>query len=392
MRIEKSKLQLFMTTILMVFGTFLYISDKYVANYAWIQRGMLFILFFMLAPYVKILFKNRYSCINFVLLLIMCSAIISGWINRNGSAQSYTVGLTFAVQIFLATWYIESIIERGMLHVAINYFFKIVLFICLLSDIVMILAPYRITHTRGAFSYYYLVGSKFDISYLHIILLFIYVARNLLFYGSIYKNKREFIVLTAIAFMVAIYTACATAIVGLVIFMSVLMLEILSPKGVLCSAGYLGLCNVILIVNYSVINLPVIKYVIENILHESVELTGRQGIYLNYLKVFTIDPFFGAGLDNNYSLSMAFAGAADMQNGLLDIYLSYGIVGALLFILLYCLAINAIKKLNSSMARPFFAIIIMFVTLSAIEITFRTQMYILLFFAWCICMTLREDA
>lgn len=391
MRIKKSKLKLFIDTILMVFGAFLYLSDKYIVNYAWIQRGVILFLFFMLAPYLKVLCKKRYLLVNLILLFVMSSAIISGWINRDGYAHSFTVGLTFAVQVFLATWYIESVIERGMLHIGINYFFRIVFIICLLSDIVMIVAPYRISHSWGEFSYYYLIGNKFDISYLHIILLFLYTLKNWMFYGKIYKNKKNFIVLMIIALAVSIYTECATAIVGLLVFLVVLLVDIFKPKGMLCSIIYLGLCNILLIVNYSIINTSVIRYVIENILHESVELTGRQGIYLKYLKIFTINPIFGAGLDNNYALSMEFTGAADMQNGMLDIYLSYGIVGAILFIILYCLTIYSIQKLNSKISQSFFAIIIMFVTLSAIEITFRIQMYIILLFSWCICMALKED-
>lgn len=47
-------------------------------------------------------------------------------------------------------------------------------------------------------------------------------------------------------------------------------------------------------------NISVIKYFIENILHESIELTGRIGIYRSLSAVTNINPILGVGLDNNY--------------------------------------------------------------------------------------------
>ena len=78
-------------------------------------------------------------------------------------------------------------------------------------------------------------------------------------------------------------------------------------------------------------------------------------------------------IDNNYEVSMRLTHAADVQNGILDIILSYGWIGV---IILFVFLMYVIKQSQKNDNKVTIYAIYVYIALSIVEITFRQGMYI----------------
>ena len=84
--------------------------------------------------------------------------------------------------------------------------------------------------------------------------------------------------------------------------------------------------------------------IIENILNETTDLTGRVNIYAKTAMIMNANPLYGVGIDNNYEVSMRLTHAADVQNGILDIILSYGWIGVIILFVFLMYVIKQSQK------------------------------------------------
>ena len=101
-------------------------------------------------------------------------------------------------------------------------------------------------------------------------------------------------------------------------------------------------------------------------MHEDTTLTGRMMIYQNVLKLLMMNPWFGFGAENNYAMSHTVAMGMNTQNGLADIIVSYGVVGACLILLL--MVVSLLKR-KEDYSRSYMALMYTFIIVSMVEIT-----------------------
>ena len=130
----------------------------------------------------------------------------------------------------------------------------------------------------------------------------------------------------------------------------------------------LGFFDSVLFWGLALLQIPLIKNFIENVLHESTDLTGRTLIYARAMMSLTISPIFGVGNENNYTVARMFSKGANLQNGILDNVLSYGLVGTGVFLLLLLFCIYKGKKINNY---PFVIWVYVWIVLSMVEVTLR---------------------
>ena len=176
--------------------------------------------------------------------------------------------------------------------------------------------------------------------------------------------------------IVSVYSECSTMVAGTILFILLMCFGkkinniLLKP---LFSVIFLVLCDTILILNYSLTQVPAVKMIIENILNETTDLTGRVNIYAKTAMIMNANPLYGVGIDNNYEVSMRLTHAADVQNGILDIILSYGWIGV---IILFVFLMYVIKQSQKNDNKVTIYAIYVYIALSIVEITFRQGMYI----------------
>ena len=183
------------------------------------------------------------------------------------------------------------------------------------------------------------------------------------------KVNTTLIVLWGIAFFIAITSTCTTAAVACGLFAVLYLFQekfekiILNP---IVAIVMIMFCDSLLFINSAILTWGPINSFIVNFLHEDTTLTGRMMIYQNVLKLLMMNPWFGFGAENNYAMSHTVAMGMNTQNGLADIIVSYGVVGACLILLL--MVVSLLKR-KEDYSRSYMALMYTFIIVSMVEIT-----------------------
>lgn len=111
-----------------------------------------------------------------------------------------------------------------------------------------------------------------------------------------------------------------------------------------------------------------VQYLIEDILHEDLTLTGRTVIYAKMLDLIEEQPWFGYGNGTASFFTWYYMSMPNTQNGLLNDYIDWGMVGVSFFVFLFYFVVKYIGC-NISHKNPFLCLLYTYIVLSSIEIT-----------------------
>lgn len=117
----------------------------------------------------------------------------------------------------------------------------------------------------------------------------------------------------------------------------------------------------------TILAIPSVQYLIVDILNEDLTLTGRTYIYTRMLDLMDTQPWFGYGNGTAtfFTTYYIHEKLTNTQNGLLNDYIDWGIIGVIcLIILTYSVLRSASSRIN-----PFICLIYTYIVLSSIEIT-----------------------
>lgn len=215
------------------------------------------------------------------------------------------------------------------------------------------------------------LANKFICSYLHLYLLVIYTAVRRT------EKKIPVYVFSFIAFAFSLMYKCSTAAIACVLFIVLFSFwefissYLLSPVVALVT---LFISDTILLFSSSILKSQWVNYFIVDVLGKDPSLTGRTGIYSSAIEKFFVY-YKGVGLDNNHLASLVITnGGPNLQNGVLDIILSFGWVSVLVlvFLIVYFLFSG---KLSIHKSKPFVCFMYSFILISCVEIVFD-QMFI----------------
>ena len=189
----------------------------------------------------------------------------------------------------------------------------------------------------------YLIGNKFEVTYMH------------LFFSALYYQ--------------VFCTGMKVYLRQYIILVMHLVLTLFIAIGVECSTGVLGvvLLAVFLFLYKTILAIPSVQYLIVDILNEDLTLTGRTYIYTRMLDLMDTQPWFGYGNGTAtfFTTYYIHEKLTNTQNGLLNDYIDWGIIGVIcLIILTYSVLRSASSRIN-----PFICLIYTYIVLSSIEIT-----------------------
>lgn len=285
----------------------------------------------------------------------------SSWMNKDLSGYGL-INIIFSVVKTVAPLIaLEYACEVKEEKTAIRVLFACTLIYCFIADV-----HGFSTGFIGQNKSNLLLGNKFNLSYLHIFLVALY--------ANICEEKTKkvnitLIVLWGIAFFIAITSTCTTAAVACGLFAVLYLFQekfekiILNP---IVAIVMILFCDSLLFINSAILTWGPINSFIVNFLHEDTTLTGRMMIYQNVLKLLMMNPWFGFGAENNYAMSHTVAMGMNTQNGLADIIVSYGVVGACLILLL--MVVSLLKR-KEDYSRSYMALMYTFIIVSMVEIT-----------------------
>jgi O-antigen ligase len=276
-------------------------------------------------------------------------------------------GLQFILPFFV----FEIIKQKDEMYDAMRYCWMAALIYSVLTDVHALLTGAKYGGIIGN----YLVGNKFSLCYLHYYMLgfflFVWDERK-------FKDRLILIFMYFLSIFAAVYSECSTVLLGLILFVVMYFFRskvfpvLQKPSFALI---LILISNVVLIVFPAVLSIGPIRYVIENVLHEDISLTGRMRGYARMLGALLYNPVWGVGYYNKYLISRFFTNMDDLQNGLADVALAFGIVGVvfLLYMIVATFLIGGGKK-----SLGFMFVAYMFILISSVEITLNLRFIVLL--------------
>ena len=339
----------------------IFINLYYVEKYSLITQAFALILFFYLALKMKFFINSMYLKFNILFFSFISIMLISSIVNVN--AQRGIFQAVKLLEVFLFFEYIKQIDnEKNTIRI-----FTILTFIyIIINDLLMFLSPNLFYLNNSN----YLLGNKFQVSYIHILLPILYMYYNTLTNKKDVSNMVVSIITLLFAMFISAYTECTTGLVGTILFSVFYLCMHKKNKKVNAKAIIIVLlisCSILLIFS-NIVKLKPVEYIIVNVLHEDVTLTGRTVIYENVFNVIKDRWFLGYGYGNSYDVMSEKLNFPNTQNALLEYWLTTGIVGMILLVILtYKILKNYNKNVNSLIVYLF-----VFCILGSIEITIGT--------------------
>ena len=328
---------------------------------------------FVIAYCVALLVISYFSKeINFSVLDRLCL----GSVKDELRLSSYTLGIMTSLIIYVDFVIVEYLSKINKTKVLFQTFYKATLFYLIISDI-QFLTIGEIIGTEG-----YLVGNKFTLSYMH---LFCYVLFKITESYNLEKRKIVDKILVFLTFAISLLTGCTTALLGFIGLMLILQvretkLRMLLYKGqTYCVVLSIG---VLFMFFYSyVLDITFVQNFIVNVLHEDLTLTGRTGIYDLMLSVLPARPLWGFGIGNSHWVLAYLFGIANAQNGVVNLYIEEGIVGMVLYFLVFASIFKFSKKyIPQEFTYPLLCYIIIFFFMGLVEITIDNNLLIIMSF------------
>jgi len=218
----------------------------------------------------------------------------------------------------------------------------------------------------------YMVGNKFTVCYLNLYFCAIYYMAH-----PILNHKQKQLLLLFIFMLaaVSIHTQCTTTLLGavvlavLAIFSSDRMKKHLSSIKIVFFT--LFVCDILFFFFTPwFLQFDFVQDFIVNVLHEDLTLTGRLDIYMNIQDAFEESPWIGYGVGNSNMISRMYTGAFDAQNGLADLFIQFGALGCLTFLMIIFLLFRQIKNKYVTVY-PIVVFVYAIFAISMVEIPFK---------------------
>lgn len=323
-------------------------------------------IFLILASVILLLTKKglyklkKDDSVYLFIILYTLIIILSAIINHN-----ITYGIEVSISILFFYYFMAYAQSIERCNEVIDVFYYCTFGWLLVNDCLM-LATSLFNGSND-----YLIGNKFDVSYLHIFWTILYYQKS---ERSQYHPimKRIFLLIhIGVTIWITIFTECNTAMVGCFIlfilyFMKNVIYKVLQKPWF--GVTFVVVMDSVLVLFSSILNNKIIRFFVEDVLGKDVTLTGRITIYENIGLVLKSNIWLGNGYGSSYAITTMILGAQspNAQNGLLNIIVETGILGVMCFLfLLY----KTISKCTIK-SYPILIFIYMFIVLSSVEITF----------------------
>lgn len=272
------------------------------------------------------------------------------------------------IDIFFLLEYLHA---TNKIKVFCKLLYKVTLIYLIVND-VLLLGQIPSVSGRESIEIFYFIGNKFEVSYMH------------LFFAVLYfqvkcneKNMRSkfyyiYIMHLLLAMLISSLVECSTGILGsLILFIWLLIYRSLPFlfKPVITISLVL-IFGTFFIYYEAFLTIPFVQYVIVDILGEDLTLTGRTYIYIKMIDLLNDQPWlgYGNGTASFFTQYYVHENLANTQNGLLNDFIEWGIIGVITMLLLLVSCIKNYKYENQQPS-PFTCLVYTYIVLSCIEIT-----------------------
>lgn len=358
--------------ILLYFTQFVWIA--YLRSYSIFRYACILVIAIYLFPKFKSFFQYKYRAINMIMIVLSLITIIGSYVNEDliTTRNSFLASLSYFVTLLETFFFFEYTAEKGEIQKAVNIFYRLTLIVATVTDILILWI--------GDMDNVYLVGSKFQVAYLHLFLIALFWAKAKMNEENPSRYRIIALLYFALAIIVSLLVDCNTGLIGTIVFLVLYLLAKRRKAWLYSPITYalVFLLSFLFVFLYEFIlsNVYVQDFVI-NVLHRSLTLTGRTDIYPLLLSVMRKRIWFGYGYGTTYDISVRYFGYADTQNALSEWIIQIGVIGvAFIFLLLFNIFKKA-KKENLSSRWNYSLILYIYVLtiLGTVEISFGRLMF-----------------
>lgn len=312
---------------------------------------------------------------------------ISTYYNNNYNT-GLSNGVLYFVQFMSLFIYTSAISNKYGIDKCINYFYYASLLLMIAMDI-SVLAGIDLDSTHYQNLITYLFGNKFMVSYLHMQSFGLYALKK--FRKKAKSDKIKFLIFGIAGILICDYVDCSTGIIGNVIILLLLLLPIGNKlKNIMSKSSFVIssfiVLNILLLSGQILLQNDLVKYIIEEVLHESLTLTGRTRIYEIVKDIIIKKPLLGYGY--NSDIITVILGYGNAQNGIMQFLLDCGIIGTSAFFAVLYNYVKGIKDINLNW--PIFCLLYSFLICSLVEVCLKFNFFIIIALFMAISMSEKE--
>lgn len=351
------------------------ISASYWPEYNYIKYLLILIIALYLFSKAPMFFRKEFRKINGLLLLFTVSTIYVSYINKNFlfSRDTLLASIVFSL-IFIELFFsIEVSCTLGKMKALIDLYYRITLVWCLFIDLSLFVFP-NLIFQNGT----YIVGTKFQICYLNMLLFALALAKGKLNFDKKKENRKQYniaIIFVVVNLCISLKVNCMTGVIGIVI--SFLLFAFISQKGKilktpLCLFICLLLSFIFIFVFDYIVSNRIIQTLVTELFQRDLTLTGRTDIYVMLPTILKDHWLTGYGYGSEYEVCRRYFAYADVQNGLMSWILQVGVLVTTVLIIIM-LSIFKIMNKNESIEKnqiAIMALIYSFIIIGTIEISY----------------------
>lgn len=325
--------------------------------------------FYVLLRYVVIgylfgkYFKTAKDNKSIIALLVAYGIALSYSTLVNTSSFTWVLSAIMEVVNYIAIIYVYTRIGCNLqgIQKLIVTIVKALFVILFINDLLMIFLPYNLSDPNEM----YLVGNKFQVSFLHALQLTLLYTLHESEYFT--RDKIMDMLWLVYSFVISMVVHCTT---GIIVYSVIVVLKII-PKWtrVLIEKPYtfiaaLSIENILIWGSIAIFKHPIVRMIVVDVFHKSPNMTGRDNMYAVTMKLVQEQPWFGYG--HNTVIYKELFGYGNAQNGLFHIITQAGIIGAVIYFLAISLCL--INKNKNEYSYNLYIYVFAMVVGSAVEI------------------------
>ena len=308
---------------------------------------------------------------------IILSGIISH-VNGQVGLQSIYNGILHVLCLYLTFMLVRYCKEHKYYEILTSCLFRITTLYCILSFFSMI----ALGHSDVGTEITYFFGYKFMTSYYFILGIALF---RIKYYKRLKRYKRyeiAYFILSACTLFICRWLYCSTAMVASLLLLIVPFVSRRTKKiamNPLAVILFIILAGLLPFAIELIMKISFVQHVVADILHKSLNLTGRVKIYAFLEQIISERSLFGYGYGNVAVERVV--GYGNAQNGLMQLIVDYGLIGAALFFILVYSCLRK-RKISESL-EGFYMVLYIMIICSTVEISYNYIFYMVLFVIGC---------
>lgn len=369
-----SKSKILMNIVIVLLFAISCVNLPYLPGYANFKYLSMVIIALCLLKRVPLFVSRDFVRLNILMIFFCVITIVSAIVNsmNNYSRNIVLASIVFSVILIETLTTMEWLATTAKITDAVHILFVLTIITVIFTDIFAIFFP-NIFGKEGI-AVRYLVGTKFNVVYLHLQMVVLHLVKNWYNYRQSFFSRIGLLVCIVLSILMSMYIGCNTGLIGSILLLVILIIgckryRLLSSPAILITVLLVS-CS--FAVFYEVVlNNGMVQTFITNKLGRTLTLTGRTNIYEVLPVIIMRHPLLGYGYGSAYEVSMLSFGYANAQNGLAQWIINVGFIGTFLILCWIYSGIKVWNKRASSRRRffPIVAFIYVYSVLASVEIT-----------------------